>query len=327
MLNERGVFDAEIEVVDAEFLEDIKEDSPIYVKTEYFEVEDCRELANEPIIEDELKRLSLYEVDEILGEIENDCDNEEYEDIEGSYWNQAMKYGDEMHQVIGIKPINVYAKTVSNSSSYLKKTLILSNTTLQDGKNYIKVSYTNYWIKPPVYRNKDVVILDFEGAFYDASSVGSSCRVKRSYHKEEYRYYYSSKLKTNYKEKVYSKDVNYTVRQGYIAAEIDLKNDVDACHANIITVVKEYSDIVKYSNETIGINLYLKRDTRFDGATFYGIYEHFKSKTNVAGIVIDTINKNVCSLIYSTASGDNVSEYCTYAGKEFQCTYYVHEFK
>ena len=85
--------------------------------------------------------------------------------------------------------------------------------------------------------------------------------------------------------------------------------------------------MVKYTNETVGISLYLKRDTKFDGATFYGIYEHFKSKTDIASIIINSVSRNVCNLLYSTATGKNVSAYCTYAGEEFKCNYYAYEFK
>lgn len=320
LLNEKGLLDDEIERLNKEEIKNIEEnvDENTKVFSNYYSVEDTRDLSEVPITAEEKIQLSEEQVNKYIAEKYYDVETDLTETINEEF--EKKKHNDTIEKVsktMGLQVKEAKAYTESHGGvndaecrTMLRETMIVCQV---KGENVIQVTFKYEWTEMPQYRQVDTVVLSWDGGIYDSCSTKYSSKTHVLHSWVEYTITYpmanQEKCISEYGEEKLTR-VNsgaamnvgkYFIRNGY--AECVFKMHADYNYGQNPTIDKEYE------YEAITMHFYLKEDRiNFEGVQFYPLYLHQKEKIsydpeNIVLVVVNVVDNAYASAVYSFASG------------------------
>lgn len=170
-LNNQGVFDKEIEAFDSETINEIENSEEVYIFTE---VVKQTETEMNGKIETSTCVLNQDEVDELIGELY-------FEQEEDKELKNAENFFEEI-EAEATRVVSV-SKTDSTSSSYLKKTLIVSQGS--ERPYMAHVSFVCTWLKMPEYRYEDSLTVSYTDYAILNRSTDNPISMQASYIEKE----------------------------------------------------------------------------------------------------------------------------------------------
>lgn len=232
LLNEKGVFDSELERLSEEEIENINEAESVSVSTEYVEctVDESKSEATDGF---ESKILNEAEIGDLINELYLENSNESDE-------NKAMGIGSKT--VVGNKDSETV--TDEESTSYLKKTLIMARE-----NSRVTVTFVCKWLTPPQFRKMDLLTIAYSGGTMLLDSDGlPKCTASLSARRTTEAHSGVSETATTIYEDYTSVMKENSQENGATGVEVDLPNDTFGYYGG--QVISETWDIT-YSDITI----------------------------------------------------------------------------
>lgn len=157
-LNEQGIFDDEINMLDKQTIKNVEEGNQYSVYIDYFE-----ENTEDGDISD--KEMSATEVDNLISEQCNNVENSKFEYTLSKKEDNVFK---KILKKLSFGTVDVKAKedTDYSNSGKCKRTLVLS----KNGSKKVNVSVVYNWVKSPEYRLTDYVNVYLKNASPDKST-------------------------------------------------------------------------------------------------------------------------------------------------------------
>ncbi|MBE5922741.1 MAG: hypothetical protein E7269_08315 [Lachnospiraceae bacterium] len=231
-LNCAGVFDKEINDWTTEDIEDIENAEQIQVYTQYVEytytgineTDDIEKvMENEDVkfenIECESRVLSDDEVNEVIQKL--------------YFQGKGSTITENLMKSIGVYPIDVYAASKSqtdiNSSSYMKKTLVVSQY-----DDYVKVTFNCTWLKEPLNRMLDYAEIYWEGGTGLTKDTSHPASAVLKYHKSstERPLFHETTYSEEDITEDYTENLIYNMRTTCTAAAFNMPVDTSETNDN-----------------------------------------------------------------------------------------------
>ncbi|MBE5927396.1 MAG: hypothetical protein E7270_10585 [Lachnospiraceae bacterium] len=356
-LNSEGFFDEDINCLTDEEIQSLKdiEKEDIEVYTEYYAVVDE---GNTSITEDELIPLNSDEVNELIKEEYYGKKSDLNKKIHNRMNRKESKSKKDFLELIGIKPIVVYASdsyTIGGVNdkvnySYLKKSLFAVKSKFyyynadNVKKYYYQIIATMTWSKMPENRLWDIFSIEWEGMSYEYPStserknwteqgVNLSPQVMRIYdtetfwinknstNKEPYNYTYKYNITKDMTCKAYGNDKEVTLKNNqYYLRSDKMVGVVDLLDDKSVAYDSGKIKYTNYTNEGVKIIMYLKKQGDNTGRV-YLMWKHTQKKVKLN---LDISLDRIVSLTISIAESNPIMTVLTLAGGVNGKTYYTY---
>ena len=264
ILNEKGMFNSEIENIDKEFMENLRnaKSSDIIVSAEYIWYSEH----NDDVITTVMSRDKINKVIAKYAESERELSESDLRDIKASDTNSVIMLTSAANSRMSSETKN----------SVMKKTIVATKVK-RNNKNKLSCSYVCTWLSAPSKRYVDLVTIGWgsgQGSF-DYNENYSANYTSTRYAKISKRNYSNNTIATTNEKESYSKKLTSGMRNNATENGLSCKTNLYDDYEEINSTGSIYSRYT-FKNHKITMNFYLTNIK--DYVYFVGQYFHQKKK-------------------------------------------------